>query len=152
MIKEFKEFILRGNVFDMAIGIIVGGAFSPIVGTLVAEILMPPIGYVLGGVDFSNLFFVLKPGAMNPGPYLALKEAREAGAVAIGYGLFLNTIVTFLIVAFAVFMLVKTVNTMKKKETAAAPAPPATKVCPECAMEVPAAAKICGHCRGVFKS
>ncbi|MBK8232572.1 MAG: large conductance mechanosensitive channel protein MscL [Candidatus Eisenbacteria bacterium] len=123
MLKEFKEFAMKGNVLDMAIGIILGGAFGGIINSLVADVLMPPIGLAMGGVDFSNLFLVLKEGA-TPGPYASLKGAKEAGAVAVGAGVFLNTIINFLIVAFAMFMLVKGMNAAKKKE-AAAPAAPA---------------------------
>ena len=122
MFKEFREFAMRGNVVDMAVGIIIGAAFGTIVQSLVKDVIMPPIGLALGNVDFSNLFSVLKEG-VPPGPYAALVEAQEAGAMTINYGAFINTIITFLIVAFAVFLLIKSINNMKKKEEEA-PAPP----------------------------
>lgn len=123
MLKEFKEFAMRGNVVDMAVGIIIGAAFGTIVQSLVKDVIMPPVGLALGNVDFSNLFSVLKEG-VPPGPYAALVEAQEAGAVTINYGAFTNTIITFLIVAFAVFLLIKSINNMKKKEEEAPAAPP----------------------------
>lgn len=141
MLKEFKEFALRGNVVDMAVGVIVGAAFGTIAKSLVDDVLMPPIGLLLGGVDFSNLFLVLKEGT-NPGPYLKLADAKAAGAVTINYGIFVNSIISFLIVAFAVFMVVRTINRMRRDEDA----PPATKLCPECASVVPIKAKRCPHC------
>ncbi len=122
MLKEFKEFAMRGNVVDMAVGIIIGAAFGTIVQSLVKDVIMPPIGLALGNVDFSNLFTVLKEG-VPPGPYAALVDAQNAGAVTINYGAFINTIISFLIVAFAVFLLIRSINNMKKKEEEA-PAPP----------------------------
>lgn len=121
MVSEFKEFAAKGNVVDMAVGIIIGGAFGTIVKSLVSDILMPPIGLLLGGVDFSELFIVLS----GEGDYASLAEATEAGAVTINYGLFINNVVSFLIVAFAVFLLVKVVNQLKRKEEEAAPPPAA---------------------------
>ena len=123
MLKEFREFAMRGNVVDMAVGIIIGVAFGTIIQSLVKDVIMPPIGLALGNVDFSNLFSVLKEGVL-PGPYAALVEAQEAGAVTINYGTFINTIITFLIVAFAVFLLIRSINNMKKKEDEAPAAPP----------------------------
>jgi large conductance mechanosensitive channel len=123
MLKEFKEFAMKGNVLDMAIGIIIGGAFTPIVKSLVDDILMPVIGLLLGDVDFSEMFVVLKQGA-EAGPYATLALAQEAGAVTINYGVFINTVMTFLIVAFAVFMMVKNINRWKKKEEEKPAAPP----------------------------
>ncbi|MFA9409054.1 MAG: large-conductance mechanosensitive channel protein MscL [Candidatus Dadabacteria bacterium] len=123
MLKEFKEFVMRGNVVDMAVGIIIGVAFGTIVQSLVNDVIMPPIGLALGNVDFSNLFTVLKEG-VPPGPYAALVEAQEAGAVTINYGAFTNTIISFLIVAFAVFLLIRRINSMKKREEEAPAAPP----------------------------
>jgi large conductance mechanosensitive channel len=123
MLKEFREFAMRGNVVDMAVGIIIGVAFGTIIQSLVKDVIMPPIGLALGNVDFSNLFSVLKEG-VPPGPYAALVEAQEAGAVTINYGTFINTIITFLIVAFAVFLLIRSINNMKKKEDEAPAAPP----------------------------
>lgn len=124
MLKEFKEFAMRGNVVDLAVGIIIGGAFSKIVDSLVNDVIMPPIGLILGNVDFSNLFLVLKQGSKAPGPYETLKAAQDAGAVTMNFGLFFNVIISFLIVAFAVFLLIKGINRMKREE-AAAPAVPA---------------------------
>jgi large conductance mechanosensitive channel len=122
MLKEFKEFAMRGNVVDMAVGIIIGAAFGTIVQSLVKDVIMPPIGLALGNVDFSNLFTVLKEG-VPLGPYAALVDAQNAGAVTINYGAFINTLISFLIVAFAVFLLIRSINKMKRKEEEA-PAPP----------------------------
>jgi large conductance mechanosensitive channel len=123
MLKEFKEFAMRGNVVDMAVGIIIGAAFGAIVASFVGDVLMPVIGLALGGVDFSNMFIVLKEGA-TPGPYASLAVAKEAGAVTFAYGLLINTIVNFLIVAFALFMVIKAVNAAKRPPApAAAPEP-----------------------------
>lgn len=144
MFKEFKDFAMRGNVVDMAVGIVIGAAFGKIIASVVADIMMPPIGLLLGGVDFSNLYVVLKEGG-KPAPYLALTDAQAAGAVTLNYGLFINQIVSFTIVAFALFMVIKAMNTMKR-EAPVPPAPPTTKDCPECAMAIPLAAKRCGHC------
>jgi len=144
MLKEFKEFAMRGNVMDMAVGIIIGAAFGSIVGTLVSDVVMPPIGLLLGNVDFSNLFVVLKEGNAA-GPYATVAAAKAAGAVTLNYGLFLNTVVNFLIVAFAIFFLVRGMNSLKKKE-AAAPAVPTTKECPHCLSTIPIKATRCGHC------
>jgi len=110
MLKEFKEFAMRGNVVDMAVGIIIGAAFGTIVSSLVSDIIMPPIGLLLGNIDFSNLFVVLKEGAKAPGPYASLAAAKAAGATSINYGFFINTVISFLIVAFAVFLLIRGVN------------------------------------------
>jgi large conductance mechanosensitive channel len=145
MFKEFKEFAMRGNVVDMAVGIIIGGAFGTIVKSLVADVLMPPIGLLLGGIDFTNFFAVLKQGATAPGPYAALTDAQAAGAVTVNYGVFFNSVISFLIVAFAVFLLIKAVNTAKRKEEAA-PAEPTTKDCPYCLSAIPIKATRCGHC------
>jgi len=124
MLKEFKEFAMKGNVLDMAIGIVIGGAFTPIVKSLVDDLLMPIIGLFLGDVNFSDMFVVLKEGAEAAGPYATLAMAQEAGAVTINYGVFVNTVLTFLIVAFAVFMLVKNINRWKKQEEEKPAAPP----------------------------
>ena len=123
MLKEFREFAMRGNVVDMAVGIIIGAAFGTIVKSLVSDVIMPPVGLALGDVDFSNLFSVLKEGT-PAGPYAALADAQAAGAVTINYGLFINTIISFLIVAFAVFLLIRAINNMKRKEEEAPEAPP----------------------------
>ncbi len=144
MLKEFREFAMRGNVVDMAVGIIIGGAFGTIVKSLVADVIMPPIGLLLGGVDFSDLFVVLKEGA-TAGPYSALAQAKEAGAVTINYGLFINGVISFLIVAFAVFLLVKSINRLKRQEEVA-PAEPTSKECPKCFSAIPIKATRCPHC------
>ena len=148
MFKEFKEFAMRGNVVDMAVGIVIGAAFGTIIKSLVADIIMPPIGLLLGNVDFTNLFILLKPGS-TAGPYLALAEAQKAGAVTLNYGAFINTIISFIIVAFAVFFLIRSLNRMKKPEEA--PAAPATKDCPYCLSVVPVKATRCAHCTSELK-
>jgi len=146
MFKEFKEFAVKGNVVDMAVGIIIGAAFGTIVKSLVADVIMPPIGLLLGGVDFANLFVVLKQGAEVAGPYAALADAQAAGAVTINYGVFINTIISFLIVAFAVFLIIRNINKLKREE-APAPAPaPTTKDCPHCFSSIPIKATRCPHC------
>lgn len=127
MLKEFKEFALKGNVLDLAIGVVIGAAFGKIVDSLVKDIIMPPMGLLMGGVDFANMFSVLKAGA-TPGPYATVEIAQKAGAVTWNYGLFINAILTFIIVAFAIFMLVKAFNAAKKAEPPAPPAPPAEDV------------------------
>ena len=119
MLKEFRDFAMRGNVLDLAVGIIIGAAFTSVVNSLVNDIIMPPIGYIMNGIDFSNFFVVLKGEE-----YASLKAAKDAGAVTVNYGVFLNAIINFLIVAFAVFMLVKQVNRFKKQAEAAPPPPP----------------------------
>jgi large conductance mechanosensitive channel len=143
MWKDFKEFALRGSVVDMAVGIIIGGAFGTIAKSLVADVIMPPIGLLLGGVDFSNLFVVLKEGA-QAGPYAALSEAQAAGAVTMNFGLFINNVISFLIVAWVVFMLVRGMNRLRRTE----PAPPDTRECPFCVSTISLRAKRCPHCTG----
>jgi large conductance mechanosensitive channel len=145
MLKEFKEFAVRGNVIDMAVGVIVGGAFGTIVKSLVDDVIMPPIGLVVGGIDFSNLFATLKPGN-PPGPYMALADAKKAGAVTINYGLFVNGVISFLIVAFAVFLLVRSVNALRRRLDAGTPVAAATKECPFCTTAIPIKATRCPHC------
>jgi large conductance mechanosensitive channel len=145
MVKEFKEFAMRGNVVDMAVGIIIGGAFGTIVKSLVSDVIMPPIGLLLGGVDFSNLFIVLKKGAEGTAPYASVAEAGAAGAVTINYGLFFNAIISFLIVAFAVFLLIKGINSLKREEEAP-PAEPTTKDCPFCLTTIAIKASRCPNC------
>src|ERR1043166_3411393 len=142
MLKEFKEFAMRGNVLDLAVGVIIGAAFGKIVSSLVDDIIMPPIGKALGHVDFSNLFINLSETS-----YSTIAAAKAAGSPTINYGMFLNTIINFLIVAFAIFLLVRTVNRWTAKPAPAAAA--TTKDCPECAMPIPIAAKKCGHCTSV---
>ena len=145
MLKEFKEFAVIGNVVDMAVGIIIGGAFGTIVNTMVSQVLMPPLGLLIGGVDFSNLYIVLKEGGKVAAPYAALADARAAGAVTINYGLFLNSVISFLIMAFAVFLLVKAVNTFRREEKQP-PQAPKTKECPYCLSNVPIKASRCPAC------
>ena len=151
IVKEFKEFAVKGNVVDMAVGIIIGGAFGTIVKSLVDDVLMPPIGLLLGGVDFSNFFVVLKNGAKAAPPYAALADAKAAGAVTISYGLFLNAVISFLIVAFAVFMLVRSINALRRKEEAP-PAEPTTKECPYCMSSIAIKASRCPNCTSELKA
>jgi len=141
MLKEFKEFAMRGNVVDMAVGIIIGAAFGLIVKSLVADVIMPPIGLLLGNVDFANLFVVLKEGQVA-GPYATLAAANQAGAVTLNIGLFINTVINFIIVAFAIFMVVRTMNRLKKEK----PVDPTTKECPFCLSAIPLKASRCPHC------
>ena len=139
MLKEFKQFAMRGNVLDMAVGIIIGAAFGKIVASLVDDVLMPPLGRVLGKADFSNLFIDLS-GAH----YATLAEAKKNAAPTLNYGQFINTIINFLIIAFAIFLLLRVANRWLVKPAPAAA--PTTKDCPQCAMSIPLAAKRCGHC------
>jgi len=137
MLKEFKEFAMRGNVVDLAVGIIMGAAFSQIVNSIVNDIIMPPIGLLLGKIDFSNLFINL-----SGVPYTSLKAAKDAGAATINYGLFLNTVINFIIVAFVMFLLVKQINRLKRQQETA----PAVKECPYCLSSIPLKATRCPHC------
>jgi large conductance mechanosensitive channel len=144
MLNEFKKFTLRGNVLDLAVGIILGSAFNSIVSSLVSDVVMPPIGLVLGNVDFANLFFVLKEGAV-PGPYAWVSAAAETGAVTVNYGVFINTIVNFVIVAFSMFLLIRATRRVmegepKKEET------PGTKECPHCLSTIAIKATRCAFC------
>src|SRR5512146_541147 len=141
MWKEFKEFIMRGNVMDLAVGIVIGAAFGAIVTSLVKDIIMPPIGLLLGKINFTDLFINL-----SGTPYASLKAAQDAGAATINYGVFLTTIINFIIVAIAIFFVVKAVNRMRKPAPAAAPAAPTTKECPHCFTEIPVKATRCPHC------
>ena len=143
MLKEFKAFIMRGNVLDLAVGIIIGVAFGTIVKSLVDDVIMPPVGLALGNVDFSNLFVLLKEGAKAAPPYASLADAKAAGAVTINYGQFINNVVTFIIVAFAVFLVVRAANRLRPPEAAAAPN---TRDCPFCRMPIPVAATRCPQC------
>lgn len=144
MFKEFKEFAMRGNVVDMAVGIVIGAAFGTIVKSFVSDVLMPPIGLALGGVDFTNLFAVVREGT-PVGPYAALADAQAAGAVTVNYGMFFNTIISFLIIALAVFFVIKAINSMQRQEEEA-PAEPTTKDCGFCCTEIPIKATRCPHC------
>jgi large conductance mechanosensitive channel len=146
MMKEFKEFAMRGNVVDMAIGIIIGAAFGKIVSSLVNDILMPPIGLLLGKMDFSNLFVNLSGKT-----YATMAEAKAAGAATISYGIFINHIIDFTIVAFAVFLLVRQINRLKR-EPAAVPAEPTTKECPYCMSQIPLKALRCPHCTSALNT
>jgi large conductance mechanosensitive channel len=150
MIKEFKEFAVKGNVVDMAVGIIIGAAFGTIVKSLVSDVIMPPIGLLLGNVDFSNLFVVLKHGA-EVATYATPADAAAAGAVTLNYGMFLNTVISFVIVALAVFVLVKNINRLKKQETPA-PAVPTTKECPHCYSTISIKATRCPNCTSTLQS
>ena len=148
MLKEFKEFAMKGNVIDMAVGIIIGAAFGTIIKSLVDDILMPPIGLLLGNVDFSNLFLIIKEGKVA-GPYSSLAAAKAAGAVSVNIGIFINTIISFLIVAFSVFLVIKNVNRMKKEPP---PPDPATKDCPFCFTAIPVKATRCPNCTSELKT
>ncbi len=141
-LKEFKEFALKGNVVDMAVGIIIGAAFGTIVKSLVDDILMPPLGLLVGNVDFSNLFVVLREGKAA-GPYVSVAAAKEAGAVTLNVGLFLNTVISFLIVAFSVFLVVKGMNCLKRQGP---PPDSGTEECPFCISAIPLKAGRCPHC------
>ena len=140
MLKEFREFALKGNAVDLAIGVIIGAAFGTVVTSMVNDILMPPIGKILGGVDFSNFFLVL-----GGGQYLSLKAAKDAGAATINYGVFVNNVINLLIVAGVLFLVVRGMNALRR-EVAPAPAPKTTRDCPMCATTIPIAAKRCPHC------
>ena len=138
MLKEFREFAIKGNAVDLAVGVIIGAAFGGIVTSLVNDIVMPPVGKLLGGVDFSNLFLVLGGGS-----YASLKAAKDAGAATVNYGVFLNTLINFLIIAFVLFLVVRGMNSLRRAEPAPAPT---TKSCPRCAMTIPLKAARCPHC------
>jgi len=141
MLKAFKDFALRGNVVDLAIGIVIGGAFSNIVSSFVSDILMPPIGLLLGNTDFSN-FFINLSGRR----YDSLAAAEEAGAATINYGVFINTILDFVIIAFALFLIVRQINRLQRQKEEEKPAEPTTKQCPYCMTEIPVEATRCPHC------
>ncbi|HVX40193.1 MAG TPA: large-conductance mechanosensitive channel protein MscL [Gemmatimonadaceae bacterium] len=147
MWKDFKAFIMRGNVLDLAVAVVIGGAFGTIVKSLVDDVIMPPIGLLLGKVDFSNLFVVLKDGTKAPPPYTTPAMAKEAGAVTLNYGAFINNVIAFLIVAAAVFMIVRIVSKLYAKP---APAAPNTKPCPQCTLPIPLAATRCPNCTAVI--
>jgi len=145
VLKEFREFAVKGNVVDMAVGIIIGAAFGTIARSLVDDVIMPPIGVLLGGVDFTNLFLVVKRGAEVAGPYTTLADAKAAGAATINYGVFINNVISFLITAAAVFILVRIINRLRREEQVA-PQAPTDKACPFCATTIPIAATRCPHC------
>lgn len=145
MLEDFKKFLMRGNVVDLAVGVIIGAAFGKIVGSLVDDIIMPVLGLALGRIDFSNLYMVLKPGEDGLSAYPSLAAAKAAGAATLNYGQFISVVITFLIVAAAIFVIVRLVNRFDAKAEPA-PAAPTTKDCPQCRMAVPLAATKCGHC------
>ncbi len=142
MVKDFKAFIMRGNVIDLAVGVIIGIAFGAVVKSLVDDVIMPPIGLATGGMDFSNKFVVLKDGATAAGPYVSVAAAKAAGATTLNYGVFVNNVVSFLIIGFCAFLIVRAVS----KLVHAPVPPPATKKCPYCAMEIPIPATRCPNC------
>ncbi|MDC7691468.1 large-conductance mechanosensitive channel protein MscL [Vogesella indigofera] len=144
VLKEFREFAMRGNVIDLAVGVVIGGAFGTIVKSLVDDVIMPPIGLLIGNVDFANLFFVLKEGA-KAAPYASVAAAKEAGAVTLNIGLFINALVSFTIIAFAIFMLIKTLNRLQRPAPAA-PVEVTTKECGYCLSSIPLKATRCPHC------
>ena len=148
MWQEFKKFAVKGNALDMAVGIIIGAAFGTIVSSMVGDIIMPPIGLILGNIDFKNLFIIIKHGT-QPGDYPTIEAAQQLGAVTINYGRFINNIVTFLIVSFSVFMLIKLIGSFKKAEEPAS-APP-TKECPYCTTKIPVKAIKCPSCTSDLK-
>jgi large conductance mechanosensitive channel len=149
MFKEFREFALKGNVLDMAVGIIIGLAFAAIINSLVSDVIMPPIGLLLGNVDFSNLFILLKDGQIAPPPYATLEDAKAAGAVTVNLGIFINTVIIFVIVALAVFFVVKNANRLKKEEEASSEMP--IKECPFCLSVIPVKAVKCSNCTSDLK-
>jgi large conductance mechanosensitive channel len=147
MFKEFKEFIMRGNVVDLAVAVIIGAAFGKIVSSLVNDVLMPPIGLILGNVDFSNLFVNLSSTS-----YKSLAEAKAAGAATVNYGIFLNAVIDFIIVAFVIFLLVRAVSRMKRLQAAPVPAALTTKDCTYCLSSIPIKATRCPHCTSELKA
>jgi large conductance mechanosensitive channel len=151
MWKDFKAFIMRGNVVDLAVGVIIGAAFGAIVKSLVDDVIMPPIGLATGGLDFSNKFVVLKDGAKAAAPYVSLADAKSAGAVTLNYGMFVNNIITFLIIAFCVFLLVRAVAKLHLEPVTLTTAP-TTKACPYCATQIPIPAKRCPNCTSQLTS
>ena len=144
MLKEFREFALKGNVIDLAVGIMLGTAFNAIVNSIVCDVIMPPIGLLLGNVDFTNLFLLLQEGEIPP-PYASLADAQAAGAITINYGLFINRIISFVIIACVLFFIIRSINRMKRAEEEA-PAEPTTKECPYCLSTIAIAATRCPNC------
>jgi large conductance mechanosensitive channel len=151
MLKEFREFAVKGNVVDMAVGIIIGAAFGSIVQSLVNDVIMPPVGLLLGNVDFTNLFITLREGAEAAGPYATVADAQAAGAVTINYGIFISSIVSFVIVAFAVFLLVRNINRLRREEQVA-PEAPTERPCPYCFTPIPIRATRCPHCTSAVEA
>ena len=144
VVKEFREFAVKGNVVDMAVGIIIGGAFGTVVSSFVNDVMMPPLSMLIGDINFQDMMLVLREGSA-PGPYATLAAAKEAGAVTLNVGMFVNAAVSFTIVAFSVFLLVKGINRLKRQEAAPPPAP-TTRECPFCVSAIPLKAKRCPHC------
>jgi large conductance mechanosensitive channel len=151
VLKDFREFATRGNVVDLAIGIMVGGAFAPIAKSLVDDLFMPPIGLLLGHVDFKNFYLLLKEGK-PPGPYASVEAAKTAGAVTLNYGQFINAIITFFIIAFIAFLIVRMVNRLRRHDEGAAPAEPTTRPCPYCLTAVPIKATRCPACTSELRA
>jgi len=151
LFKEFKEFAVKGNVIDLAVGVVIGGAFGAIVKSLVDDVIMPPIGLLIGNVDFSNLFVVLKEGGKQTGPYVSLAAAKGAGAVTLNIGLFINALVSFAIVAFTIFMLIKGINRLKREDQAAL-APVPARTCPYCLSSIAPQATRCPCCTSMLDS
>jgi large conductance mechanosensitive channel len=149
MFKDFKEFIMRGNAIDMAVGIVIGAAFGVIIKSLVEDVIMPPIGLLLGNVDFTNLFLILKEGTIA-GPYASLVDAKKAGAVTINFGAFINTVISFLIIAFTIFLVIRNINKLRREKEVPPPAP-ITKECPYCLSAVPIKATRCAYCTAELK-
>ena len=149
MFKEFREFAMKGSVIDMAVGIIIGAAFGTIVNSLVQDVIMPPIGLLLGNVDFTNIFALLKEGKVA-GPYASVAAAKAAGAVTINFGVFVNTIISFILIAFVVFLLVRTINRLRREEKVPAPVP-TTKECTYCFSAIPIKATRCPNCTSELK-
>jgi len=150
MLKEFREFAMKGSVIDMAVGIIIGAAFGTIVNSLVQDVIMPPIGLLLGNVDFTNIFALLKEGKVA-GPYASVAAAKAAGAVTINFGVFVNTIISFILIAFVVFLLVRTINRVRRQEEAPPPVP-TTKECTYCFSAIPIKATRCPNCTSELKA
>ncbi len=149
MLKEFKEFAVKGNAFDLAVGVIIGASFGSIVASLVKDIIMPPISFLTGGLDFSNKFIVLRAGKDGADSFTNIADAVKAGAVTWNYGNFISLVINFVIVAFAVFLLVRAFNNMKKPKS---DAPAVAKDCPACTMSIPIKAKRCPHCTSEMSS
>ena len=145
MFKEFREFIMRGNVLDLAVAVIIGGAFGKIISSLVNDLLMPPIGLLLGNVDFASLFINLSGSTFN-----SLDQARKAGAPVMAYGVFLNAVLDFLIVALVIFLVIRAANRLQRLREQPAPAAPTTKECPHCLSTIPIKATRCAHCTSTF--
>lgn len=147
MIKEFKEFAVKGNVVDMAVGIMIGAAFATMVKSLVEDVLMPPLSLLTGGLDFSDKFIVLRAGA-SPAPYDSLPQARASGATLLTYGQFINTCITFILIALALFVVVRWINRLRRPDT---PPAPSTKACPYCKSIIDVSATRCAHCTSEFE-